>query len=223
MEGSDRIEYKVILLGNSGVGKTSLFKKIMTGEFSAKNISTIGMDKRTISIDADVEEKDKGTVTTKPFDISLVDTAGQERFKSITKTYYKESDGILLLYDVTNKESFTNVTNWISSIYETLGNHENNKYVIFLIGNKIDLIGVNGCKRCVETNEAIEMCKENNMIWGGECSVKINTEEDLKGMIKTYIKHIYSKVGAKEVKNQVVKAVYEKKKKRRSCMGFIQY
>ena len=129
MAEENKIEYKIILLGNSAVGKTSLFKKIITNEFSEKNISTIGMDKRTIQIDTEIE--DKGNKSTKSFDISLIDTAGQERFKSITKTYYKGSDGILLIYDVTNKDSFTNVKSWIDSIHESIGNHENTKYVIF--------------------------------------------------------------------------------------------
>ena len=160
MSENEKIEYKVILLGNSGVGKTSLFKKIITGEFFDKNISTIGMDKRTLQVEVEVSEK--GKAVTKPFDISLVDTAGEERFKAITKTYYKESDGILLIYDVTNKESFLNVKNWIDSIYESLGNHENSKYIIILIGNKIDLIGVEEKVREVTEEEAKKICKDNN-------------------------------------------------------------
>ena len=123
MSGNDKIEYKLILLGNSAVGKTSLFKKITTGEFYEKNISTIGMDRRTIQLDLEVKEK--GVPITKSFDIALVDTAGQERFKSITKTYYKESDGILLIYDVTNRESFEQLKIWIDSIYDSLGHSDN--------------------------------------------------------------------------------------------------
>ena len=218
MSENEKIEYKVILLGNSGVGKTSLFKKIVTGEFFDKNISTIGMDKRTLQVEAEVSEK--GKAVTKSFDISLVDTAGQERFKAITKTYYKESDGILLIYDVTNKESFLNVKNWIDSIYDSLGNHENSKYIIILIGNKIDLIGVEEKIREVSEEEAKKICEENNLLWGGECSAKINSDHELMELIKGYVKKIYEKVGPKTVTKQVVKKIAEKKPKRSRCILF---
>ena len=216
MSENDKIEYKVTLIGNSSVGKTSLFKKITTGEFSDKNISTIGMDKRTVQEEIEVQEKDKNV--TKSIDISLVDTAGQERFKSITKSYYKESDGILLIYDITNRESFENVKNWIDSIYDSLGNQENSKYIIILIGNKVDLIGVEDYKRETTEDEAKQKCEENNLLWGGECSAKTNSDSELLELIKGYVKKIYEKVGPKIVTKQVVKKIAERKKKKGKCL-----
>ena len=123
-------EYKIILIGNSAVGKTCLFKKITTGNFANKNISTIGMDKRRLSFQITKENKIKN------IDISLLDTAGQERFKSITKTYFKGADGIILMYDITNKDSFVQVEEWIKSIHESIGDHNNSNYIIILLGNK---------------------------------------------------------------------------------------
>ena len=204
-----KIEYKVILIGNSAVGKTSLFKKLTTGQFSEKNISTIGMDKRTLEVEIESNGK-------KPVEISLVDTAGQERFRAITKNYFKESDGVLLLYDVTNIESFKNVEIWIESIHESLGNHKDSKYVIFLIGNKIDLIGVDGKERMVTEEEAKSICQEKNLVWGGECSVKNIEFSELQEKFQNYVKVIYDKVGEKIVTTQVVKKMdnYKKKKKR---------
>lgn len=215
MSDKEKIEYKIILLGNSAVGKTSLFKKIITGEFSEKNISTIGMDRRTMQLEVDIN--DNGTTSTKSFEISLVDTAGQERFRAITKTYFNGADCILLIYDVTNQESFLNVKSWIESIHESIGNHENSKYVIVLIGNKIDLIGVDGKERCVEEDEAKRKCEEFKLEWGGECSAKTFTDIQLKDLIKEYVKHIYKKVGPKKVTQQVVKKMNQKKKKK-SCL-----
>ena len=215
MSDKDKIEYKVILLGNSAVGKTSLFKKIITGEFSEKNISTIGMDRRTMQLEVDIN--DNGKTSTKSFEISLVDTAGQERFRAITKTYFNGADCILLIYDVTNQESFLNVKSWIESIHESIGNHEDSKYVIVLIGNKIDLIGVDGKERCVEEDEAKRKCEEFKLEWGGECSAKTFTDIQLKDLIKEYVKHIYKKVGQKKVTQQVVKKMNQKKKKK-SCL-----
>jgi small GTP-binding protein len=215
-EKKEKIEYKIILLGNSAVGKTSLFKKIVTGEFSEKNISTIGMDRRTIQLEAEITEN--GQTTTKPFEISLVDTAGQERFRAITKTYFNGADCILLIYDVTNQDSFTNVKSWIESIHESIGDHKDSKYVIFLIGNKIDLIGVDGRERCVDEKEAKLKCEEFKILWGGECSAKTFSDNQLKDLIKGYVKHIYDKVGQKNVKQQVVKKMSTKKNKKRPCI-----
>ena len=86
MSEDNKIEYKILLLGDNNVGRKSLFKKILTEEFSEKNVSTIGMDRRTIKLDVDIQENQ--TTITKSFDISIVFTAGQDRFKSITKTYF---------------------------------------------------------------------------------------------------------------------------------------
>ena len=209
----ENIEYKVVLIGNTAVGKTSLFKKISTKEFSEKNISTIGMDKKTLQFDLDING------VKKEFSISLVDTAGQERYRSITKSYYKESDGILLLYDVTNKDSYKNVNIWMDSITEVMGNHKDSKYVIILIGNKIDLIGVDGKERAVTEDEAKNMCIEKNLVWGGECSVKTIDYSELEEKFKNYVKLIYDKVGEKKVVKQNIKNMgqYKKKGKKGFC------
>ena len=211
---SDSTDYNIILIGNSAVGKTSLFKKIMTGSFSEKNISTIGMDKRTFPIEAEVDEQ--GKKVTKNFNISLIDTAGQERFKSITKTYFKGADCILLIYDVTNKESYDNVSLWIESIHDSIGNHETSKYIIVLIGNKIDLIGVDGKTRAIDENEAKGKCLEYKINWGGECSAKTFSDSDLKNLIKGYVVKIYEKVGSKNISHQVTKTLAKNDKKRRN-------
>ena len=213
-----KIEYKVVLIGNSAVGKTSLFKKLTTGEFNEKNISTIGMDKRSLSTEIEVNENN--TLVKKQMDISLVDTAGEERFRSITKNYFKESDGILLLYDVTNKESFKNVEIWIHSIHDSLGNHKDSKYEIILIGNKVDLIGVEEYVREVNEDEGKAICEEKGLIWGGETSVKNIQFQELENLFRDYVKHIYDKVGEKKIVKQVTKKMDGYKKKRKSGCFF---
>ena len=206
----ENIEYKIVLIGNTAVGKTSLFKKISTKAFLEKNISTIGMDKKTLQFELDINRAKK------EFSISLVDTAGQERYRSITKTFYKESDGILLLYDVTNRDSFKNVNMWLESIQEVIGSHKDSKYLIILIGNKIDLIGVDGKERAVTEEEAKNMCTEKNLVWGGECSVKMIAYSELEEKFKSYVKLIYDKVGEKKVVKQNVKKMDQYKKKNRT-------
>ena len=216
----ENIEYKVILIGNSAVGKTSLFKKLTTGEFSEKNISTIGMDKRTLPIEIQVNEDNK--IVKKEVNVSLVDTAGEERFRSITKNYYKGSDGILLLYDITFRDSFKNVESWIESIQDSLGKENSSKYVIILIGNKIDLIGVDDFKREVEEEEAKSICEKNSLVWGGETSVKTINMQELEELFQKYVKYIYDKIGEKNVEKQVAKKMgsYQKKKKSGCFLGF---
>ena len=138
-ETDETITYKIILIGDSSVGKTCLFKKLTTGVYSDKNISTIGIDRKSISLKIKVTEN--GVELEKTFVIQIWDTAGQERFRSITKGYFQDSQGLLLLYDITNKDTFDNLDKWISSVKDSLGDDdkEKDKYIIILLGNKLDL------------------------------------------------------------------------------------
>ena len=95
----EKIEYTVVLCINSSIWKTSIYKKITTGEFYEKNIATIDMDKRTIPLGIEVEKK--GILVKKQVEISIKDTKRQERINTIKKSYYKDSDGILLIYGIT--------------------------------------------------------------------------------------------------------------------------
>ena len=155
---------------------TCIFKKITTGQFNDKSISTIGRDRRTlffeINTNKEGEPEKKGNC-----EIQLWDTAGQERFRSITKTYYSSSQGLVFIYDITKRETFDNLDEWINNAKESLGNENN--YLIFLIGNKLDLAEENPDKREVTVEEGESKCKENGIIWGGECSAKSYTEEKL--------------------------------------------
>ena len=101
----DKIFYKIIMIGDSDSGKKTIFKKLSSGTFNEKSISTIGMDNRTLSLTINTEEGEK------EIEIQLCDTAGQERFRSITTSYYKSSQGILFLYDITKKESLDSINN----------------------------------------------------------------------------------------------------------------
>ena len=172
------INYKIILIGNSGVGKTSFFRKIATGEFYDKNISTIGIEKKSLELNIDIQKD--GKKEKKKFNISLFDTAGQERFRSVTLNYYKGSDGIFLIYDITDKTSFDQVRTWIESINDSLGRNKDQKYAIILIGNKLDLVEENPEDRKVEEEDAQKICKEFGMRWGGEQSIKSISFEELK-------------------------------------------
>ena len=214
-ENKDSITYKIILIGDSSVGKTCFFKKMTTGNYNEKNISTIGVDRKSINITTTVTEN--GEEINKSFDIQLWDTAGQERFRSITKGYYKDSQGLLLLYDITNRESFDGLNKWITGIRDSLGG-KNEKYVIILFGNKVDLANEDPDSRKVEASEAEKECSENDVIWGGECSAKDFTKEQLIDIFTKYTKEIYKKVG--NISNKTSQVTIEcgaAKKKKNDC------
>jgi small GTP-binding protein len=215
-EGKENIMYKIILIGDSTVGKTCLFKKMTTGaEFNEKIISTIGMDRKSINFNIPVKDKDNKEKE-KNFEVQLWDTAGQERFRSITRGYYKDSQGLLLMYDITNRETFDNLDKWIYGVKESLGSVKE-KYIIILMGNKLDLVNEDNSARKVNTDEAIEKCKECQLIWGGECSAKDFTVEELEDKFKTYTKEIYNIIGSNIVKSQVAKKIISGNKKKKGC------
>ena len=190
------IEYNVVLAGNTEVGKSNLFCKLTKGEFFEKKITTIGFDRRYLSIEIEVNQNDK--MVNKEINITLTDFACTKRFWNISKNFFRNSDGILLLYDVTNKESFKYIENFIENIHESLGNHENSN-IIILIGNKVDLLEFEGYERQVNEDEAKALCEEKSLIWGGEISVKRIELSQLKNLFKNYVKHIYDKVSEKKM------------------------
>ena len=211
-----KIEYKFILIGNSGVGKTSILKFLSTGVFPQETISTIGVDKKTLDVSVEVEENNKKIK--KDFIISLFDTAGQEKFRSIAATYYRGSDGILLLYDITDRNSFESIEMWINSIIESIGKKADSKYVILLIGNKLDLVNEGSAKRKVEEQEAIDICKKFKLLWGGERSIKSLKFEELNELFAEYVKQIYNEIGEKIDKKQKANSIKKYKHHKKFCL-----
>lgn len=117
--------FKLLLIGDSGVGKTSILFKFSEDTFSPAFISTIGIDFkiRTIEVDG------------KKIKLQVWDTAGQERFRTITTAYYRGAMGIMLVYDVSNLKSFENISNWIRNIEM----HATQDVELMILGNKCDI------------------------------------------------------------------------------------
>ena len=124
-EQSKPLEFKVILLGDTNVGKTSILYKFIDGTFLNKVSSTINVEFKTQKLKID---KNLYAV------LSIYDPAGQERYRSITRQYYHDANGIILVFDLTNENSFTKLNSWIKDINENAGNVE-----VILVGNKSDL------------------------------------------------------------------------------------
>ena len=118
------INLKKFILGDCAVGKTSLLLRYTDDNFSESHISTIGVEYKIKSIN----------VNGKTIKLQIWDTSGQERFRSITKNFFRNADGVLFVYDITNKETFSNIKMWLQDAQ----NVENN-FQKLLIGNKSDL------------------------------------------------------------------------------------
>ena len=185
-EISQSIFYKIILLGNSGIGKTSFFDILSTGRFYEIYIFRRGLNNRTFYVDIINDKEEK-----KSINVHLFDTAGQERFRSILANYYKGSQGALLIYDISDRSTFDSVEIWVNSLNETLNDTIDTKCVIILIGNKSDLIDSDDKKREVTEEEAKIVCEKFNLIWGGEISVKNIEYEEIRKLFETYVKQIY--------------------------------
>lgn len=133
---------KLLMLGDSNVGKSSLLIRFAEKKFNPYLMGTSGIDFKTNFIDVD-EKKIK---------LELWDTAGHERFRAITSKYYQGAMGIVLVYDVSERKSFENVNYWIEQIKRETG--EDSDIIILLIGNKIDL------DRCVSKEEGEILAKK---------------------------------------------------------------
>ncbi|THU58704.1 hypothetical protein C4D60_Mb03t17220 [Musa balbisiana] len=117
--------FKLVLIGDSGVGKSNLLSRFTRNEFNLESKSTIGVEFATRSI----------TVETKVLKAQIWDTAGQERYRAITSAYYRGAVGALLVYDVTRRPTFENVSRWLKELRD----HTDPNIVVMLIGNKSDL------------------------------------------------------------------------------------
>ena len=157
--------FRICLLGDSAVGKTSLLTRYCDGTFKEKYGNTIGVDFRVVTL------KYENTITK----IHIWDTAGQERFKSIAVNYFKNSHGFIFVYDISNSSSFNDVKNWIELAFA------NNKSanINFLVGNKCDLES----QRQVSVNEGEELAKAKNFTFF-ETSAKEN--KDVKKMFEFF-------------------------------------
>ena len=215
-----QIEYKFILLGDSSVGKSSIFRRLSGKSFTENMISTIGLEKIIIDFnDIIIDENESQN-----FKILLFDTAGQERYKSITRSYFKGSQGIILLYNIVDEDSFQHIQVWLDSIKESLSDWKRSGYIVMLLGNKLDIAEENKEQRIILKEEAEKICNEQDIYWGGECSAKTFNDSQIKEIFEKFIIKIYNKIGdennVNEMKNQqkfLIQQQKRKKKRRNTC------
>ncbi|XP_074481152.1 EF-hand calcium-binding domain-containing protein 4B isoform X2 [Sebastes fasciatus] len=142
----DRL-FKVVLVGNSSVGKTSLLRSFCEGRFHPSTTATVGIDFSVKTL----------TLDNMQIAMQLWDTAGQERYRSITKQFFRKADGVVVMYDVTVEESFRAVQPWLTNVQEAAGEG----IPILLLGNKMDMDG----DREVSFKEAERLAYENKVMF----------------------------------------------------------
>ncbi|KAJ8905027.1 hypothetical protein NDN08_001539 [Rhodosorus marinus] len=167
--------FKLLLIGDSSVGKSCLLLRFSDGSFNESQMSTIGVDFKIRTLELDK----------KTFKLQIWDTAGQERFRTIAAAYYRGAQGIIIVYDVTNKQSFENVEMWLSEVNK-YGSGDVNK---LLVGNKSDLTG----KREVETERGKELAESNGMKFL-ETSAK--TAENVEEAFLTMTREVFQQIGS---------------------------
>ena len=180
---------QLLIIGDSTVGKTSIITRFANGTFDSNYLATVGLDNFT---------KDE-IIDNKTIRIKIWDTAGQERYKSLTKGFFRNAEGVMLVYDVTNSETYENLKYWMQSIKNNLGENMG-EIPIIIIGNKID------CQeREVSVEEAENFWKEQGFPYF-ETSAK--TGENIENTIKFLVKKVINvKEGNKEENKDYTKSI----------------
>ena len=172
---------KLLTLGETEVGKTSIVLRYSDDKFHESKIATIGIDFK-IKIIKRGNEKIK---------LSIYDTAGQERFRNIVKHYYKGANGVLLIFDITKRDTFEKLEFWLDDLKENSDNLDN--LFIYLIGNKNDLLE----RRKVTFEEANKFAEEKNLRY---IEVSAKTGNNIKKLFDEMIKGTMTKILAFEKK-----------------------
>ena len=169
--------FKILIIGESGVGKTCFLLRYAENSFVANHLLTIGIDFKIKVVE----------IEGKVIKLQIWDTAGQDRFRTITKTYYKGSHGVILVYDVCDERSFGNVKNWVNQI------EQNAKSSIckVLVGNKCDK-----AERVIKEEQGRQLAEEFNMKFY-ETSAKTgqNVEEAFRYLTGEILKIYKNKEG----------------------------
>ena len=126
MTSEPTMTFKVLTIGESGVGKTCVLRRFVENKFLKNHLATIGIDFKTKTLNINNQE----------IKLKIWDTAGQERFRNITTQYYKGADGIVLVYDVTDEASYDKIRDWMDQI---LSNTQQDDIGLVLLGNKCDM------------------------------------------------------------------------------------
>ena len=199
-------KFKVVVVGDSGVGKTNLIKRFVSNEFKSDSKATVGVEflSKNFIINGEI------------FKIEIWDTAGQERYKSITTAYYKGAKGAMIVYDVTNQTSFDNVDKWYNEIKDKAAKNIN----LIMIGNKNDLVD----KKIINSDSSTEKAKSFGIaIMETSALDSSNVKEAFYLILKEMYKSVKSMINEGEKKDNVqgsgvqLNTDVKTKKKKKCC------
>ena len=195
---NEKIEksFKILLLGDSSVGKTCFLKRYIDDTFQDVYLSTIGFDYKYKCITLKEGKNIK---------LQIWDTAGQERFRTIAKSYYKGAHGIILMYDVTDQKSFDSIKKWLEQIKEEAPN----KVSVLLVANKIDIE-----KRIITKEDGENIAKSYDLdIYESAAKDNINVSEAFEDLAeKINAKYKIMKERGKKLEENVPEITKNKKK-----------
>jgi Ras-related protein Rab-1A len=162
--------FKILIIGDSNVGKTSILLQYTSDFFQELHIATIGVEFKLKEI----------TLDNVVYKLNIWDTAGQERFRAITKSFFKAADGIVFVYDVTDKNTFNNMKNWVKD-----AESKTNNFKSVIVGNKIDLKDL----RTVTIEEGQNFAsKKKCPFFESSAKERINIDEIFITMLKEILK-----------------------------------
>ena len=202
-EEEDKITFKVITIGDSDVGKTSIIRRYIYNIFDENSMSTVGLN---------FSFKEIKLKNGMKVNLKLIDTAGQEKYKSLAKSYYKNCDGVLFVFDYSSLRTFEDISEWIKLFEENNGNMNLPKY---LVGNKCDLENI------VTQEEIDKFLNETKYKFKRTSASKGENIEELFHEITEDIWENYLNSGDKEQKLKLIKK-YKAPKKRSNCICAIQ-
>ncbi|CAG9332072.1 unnamed protein product [Blepharisma stoltei] len=174
--------YKIVLVGEAGVGKTHLLSRYIKGTLPKNPTSTIGVEfaTRTVPLESG------GIVKAQ-----IWDTAGQERYRAITCAHYRRAVGALLVYDVTNEKTFASVKRWMEELRE----NAEPDIVILLVGNKVDLCDRNPDSRKITKEQGARFAMENGLLFEETSAITIvRVKEAFEGLLQA-IYNVKSQAG----------------------------
>ncbi|KAF3780818.1 Ras-related protein [Nymphaea thermarum] len=183
-DGEDYL-FKVVIIGDSAVGKSNLMSRYVRNEFDANSKATIGVEFQTQSMEIDGKE----------VKAQIWDTAGQERFRALTSAYYRGAAGALVVYDISRRSTFESIERWL----DELRNHTDTTVVRMLVGNKSDLANI----RDVTVEEGKSLAESEGLFFL-ETSALDST--NVKAAFEIVIRDIYSNISRKNLSSDSYKA-----------------
>lgn len=190
------LQFKLVLLGDSSVGKSSIVNRFVKDTFDELRESTIG----AAFLSQSIKIKDSKTNQDVIIKFEIWDTAGQERYKSLAPMYYRNANAALVVYDITMADSLLKAKSWVNELKEKVGNRtdndtttannndNNNNLVIHLVGNKLDLVEEDPEKRSVTLEDALEYCTDENLLFK---EVSAKTGFNIKEVFQTIGEKLY--------------------------------